>query len=287
MRTTPVRLLVALVLALGVTTLPSTASAQDQATGGPVRHGVPRLRPGPHRRGAGAGRPGDHHVRRRRAARRRHPPGRYRTVPHRAHHHRLRQVERCRRLHRRERGAGRPRLRHGRGRRSRHRLLGREVGLVGPPHGGRLPGDHRLDRVPAVERRCDRRDRRVVHGHHVAVHGGEPTARGQGRVRHGADGRQLPRHRVRRRRGQHRVHPALGRPRHRPLARAGKRSVDRARASGRGHRLPAAHHLRLGPGRRHGLRRPVLASAVTHRARRSDPGPHLHRRWPRRPVPAW
>ena len=47
MRTTPVRLLVALVLALGVTTLPSTASAQDQATAAPCGTAFPAYDPAP------------------------------------------------------------------------------------------------------------------------------------------------------------------------------------------------------------------------------------------------
>ena len=58
----------------------------------------------------------------------------------------------------------------------------------------------------------------VLHGHPPALHRRPAPARPEGDLPDRADGRRLPRHHLLRRPGEHLVHPALARPRHRRRA---------------------------------------------------------------------
>ena len=163
------------------------------------------------------------------------------------------------------------------------------LGLLGHPHDRGLRRGARLDRPPTVERRAHRHDRRVLHGDHLAARRVHGPRRGQGGVRHRADGRRLPRHRRGRRPDQHGLHPALDGAGH--LARRHAERVRRS-AAGAGRPPPRHHPVPATDGRRGadgwcaGLRRALLAATLTDRGGPEDHGADLHRRWARRHLPA-
>ena len=162
------------------------------------------------------------------------------------------------------------------------------MGLLGPAHHRRLRGGARLDRRPALERRARRAHRHVVHGDHVALRGRARPPGGEGRLRGGADGRQLPRHRRTRWAGERRVHPGLARPRD------GARHHVRRHPTRGPPRPPGRPVAVPGPDAGRGGRRwdrPPSTGRSGSSAPRSGCAdridvPDLPRRRPRRPVPA-
>ena len=150
----------------------------------------------------------------------------------------------------------------------------------------------------AVERREGRHGRPVLHGQHADRDGGAAAEGAQGDVHRRPDGRRLPRHHVLRRPDEHRVHPAVARPRHRREHRPRRRTPRRPA----GHR-PQPHDA--APARDAGSaasRSSTVANATTGGDNAYDgpfwktrspiedvdriAGARLRRRRPARPLPA-